>query len=248
MKTTERLPAKDTMSSRRPKDRSPAVCITGSSRGLGAALAGVFAQNGFDVILHGRDGCALRPLSGALRAKGVRCCVVQGDLRNKATLSRLLTAIKKNDAAVLINNAAVLCPHLAFEKMTQKNITELLEINLLAAVKLTNLVYPYFLSRGGGTFININSVSGLRPQWRRAVYCSSKWGLRGFESALRLEAEGHNVKILGVYPSRIKTRPNFQDGMNPLEAARKIYKAYASGIRKTLFVDDKPTKKKRGLS
>lgn len=236
------------MSSDRPKDKSSVVCITGSSRGFGAALAQVFVQHGFDLILHGRDSCALRSLSGALRAKGTRCWMIRGNIRNKATLSRLLSAIKKNKASVLINNAAVLCPQLPFEKMTQKIIEELYETNLLAPVKLTNLVYPYFLSRGGGTFININSVSGLRPHWRRAVYCSSKWGLRGFESALRLEAGGHNIRILGVYPSRIKTRPDFQEGMDPLDAARKVYMAYVSGAPDTLIIDDSGLKKKMRVS
>ncbi|MFC1931531.1 SDR family NAD(P)-dependent oxidoreductase, partial [Chloroflexota bacterium] len=90
--------------------------------------------------------------------------------------------------------------------------------------------------------ININSISGMEPNELKSIYCASKWGLRGFTDSFRLEAKNHKVRVLGVYPSRIKTKAHFTFGMETQEVAQKIYAAYKNTEIDELKLDERPKK------
>jgi len=210
------------------------VLITGSSKGLGKELAVVFASNNHDVILHGRNKQDLARVEEEVSKMGVNCYVLGGDLKDDETIEKLSKLAEEKDVSVLINNAGI---DLKFEdagedlklplnKIDVKQIDEILKTNLLAPIKLTKRLYTLFLRKGYGTIININSLSGLKSQKLRSIYCASKWGLRGFTDTLRLEAEEHGIRVVGVYPGRIKTKSFFASGMEPQEVAQTIYTAY----------------------
>ena len=202
------------------------VLITGSSKGLGEELSSVFAINKHDIILHGRSKEDLGMVKEKVSKLGVNCYSLDGDLRLDRTIGELYKLAKEKDISVLINNAGLHCPHLSLEKISDEQIDDILITNLIAPIKLTKRIYNLFLDKGYGTIININSLSGLQNHELRSIYCASKWGLRGFTDTFRLEAEKHKVRVLGVYPSRIKTKPYFTVGMEPQEVAQKIYAAY----------------------
>ncbi|MFC2059485.1 SDR family NAD(P)-dependent oxidoreductase [Chloroflexota bacterium] len=210
------------------------VLITGSSRGLGKELALVFARNNHNVVLHGREKVDLARVEEKIAKVGVNCYVFDGDLKLDNTIEELDKVARKEDVSVLINNAGIdLDPQVAgteqklpLDKIDDRQIDEILTTNLVAAIKLTKRLYTFFLDKGGGTIININSLSGLKPHEQRSIYCASKWGLRGFTESLGLEAAKNKIRILGVYPGRIKTRPHFPYGMPPEEVAQQIYTAY----------------------
>jgi len=220
------------------------ILITGSSKGLGRELALVFADNGFNTILHGRNANALKSLRRTILQKGRSCKIVRGDIRTAGTITRLFNTAAEADVSVLINNAVLKCPHLPLEKMDDRKIVEILETNLIAPIKLTRRLYGLFCNNGRGTIININSLSGLEPQYLRSIYCASKWGLRGFTNSFRIEAEKHNVRIIGVYPSTIKIGPKITYGMEPAWVARKIYAAYRNQKCAGLKLDNRPNKKR----
>jgi short-subunit dehydrogenase len=224
------------------KDRT--VLITGSSKGLGKELSLVFGSNGYDVILHGRNRKDLIIVKKEILKRGVSCFIVRGDLRSDSVIKRLFEIAKRKDISVLINNAAAECPHLALEKIGKQELEDILMTNLIAPIKLTKRIYSLFLRKKAGAIININSISGLENQRLRSIYCASKWGLRGFTDTLRLEARGHNVRVIGVYPSRIKTRPHFTYGMSAQEAAQRIFDAYKNNDIKELILDERPVKLK----
>lgn len=220
------------------------VLITGSNKGLGRALALVFADNNWTVILHGRNKKDLKKVKKKITDKGVACFVAAGDIKLKKTLDRLYNISKKQGVSVLINNAGVHCPKLPLEKIEDKHIDDLLVVNLIAPIKLTRRIYTLFLKIRRGTIININSISGLENQKLRTGYCSSKWGLRGFSETLKLETEKNNIRIIDIYPSRIKTRPEFRLGMEPQDVAKKIYQVYKNTNLGKLVLDNRPKKYK----
>jgi len=228
--------------------KNESVLITGSSKGLGEELALVFAGNNHGVILHGRNKEDLARVEGRVNKAGVNCYISDGDLRLDKTMEELYKLVEEKDVSILINNAgADLTPDnagsglkLSLNEINDEQIDEILITNLIAAIKLTRRLYTLFLDKGYGTIININSLSGLEPQELRSIYCASKWGLRGFTDSLRLEAEKHKVRVLGVYPSRIKTKPYFTYGMEPREVARKIYAAYSDSGINEITLDGRP--------
>jgi len=202
------------------------ILITGSNKGLGKELALIFAKNNYNIILHGRNDKDIQDVKKEVIKNGVDCCFIKGDLIKDNTLERLHKISREKNISVLINNAGIHCPYLPLEKLSDKQIDDLILINLIAPLKLTKRVYADFLEKNSGTIININSLSGLKPQYLRTLYCASKWGLKGFSDAFRLEAKNNNVRVIEVYPGRIKTREEFKDGMDPSEVAQKIYTTF----------------------
>ncbi len=211
------------------------VLITGSSKGLGSELALVFAQNNYDIILHGRNEQDLRAVWESVVKTGVDCIIASGDLREERTIQRLYRIAQSKPISVLINNAGVDFDAVSFEQIKDEQIDDVLITNLLSLIKLTRRIYTLFLDRGG-TIININSLLGLRPREFKSIYCASKWGLKGFTDSLRLEAAKHRIKVIGIYPGRIKT--HFPEGMEPQVVAQKIYDAYNMGIDEIRLSDE----------
>lgn len=202
--------------------RDEYVLITGSSRGLGRYLALTFALHGFNVILHGRDKARLCSLKRRINKINVKCLIIKGDLRKKSVLNRLIkTAISKN-VKILINNAGLHCPGVPISEIKNAQINNILSVNLIVPIKIIKALYPVLSTRKNSVIININSISGIRNQMHRTVYCASKWGLRGFSDTLKLENK-NKIKIIDVYPGRIKTKSSFTYGLDPALVARKIF-------------------------
>lgn len=230
--------------------RKETALITGSNKGLGKALALVFASNNHDVIIHGREIEDLAKVEGTISGTGVSCYTLSGDLRLNETIEGLYRLAEEKNVSILINNAGTdLTPEdagpdlkLPLNEVNDEQVDELLITNLITLIKLTRRIYTLFLSKGYGTIININSICGLEAHKLRSLYCASKWGLRGFTDSLRLEAEKNNIRVIGVYPTRIKTRDYFTFGMEPQEVAQKIYTMYSETSTSEIILDDRPKK------
>ncbi|MEK6882757.1 MAG: SDR family NAD(P)-dependent oxidoreductase [Nanoarchaeota archaeon] len=212
------------------------VLITGSSKGLGKELAFVFADNNFNVVIHGRDSAKLEEVKKEILKRNVECEIVEGDLVEEETINKLENISKEKNIFVLINNAGYGIKE-TLEEMDENEIDLLVKTNLIAPIKLTKrLILP--LEKNNGSIININSVSGLEFQQDRTIYCASKWGLRGFSETFRLEALKKGINILNIYLSRVKTRPEFEYGMETAEVVEKIYEAYKNK-EEDLILDDR---------
>jgi len=216
------------------------VLITASSKGLGKAIAEIFAENKYDIIIHGRDVEKTKETKNELVQRGVNVYTVLGDLRKEETLEALCTQAKDRSISVLVNNAAIPCCGKPLEELNEEYILENLEVNLIAPIKLARRIYSLFLDKGSGVIININSIVGLEPKKFRSVHSASKWGLRGFSNSLRIEAETRNIRVISVYPTRIKTVSEFTYGMEPRDVAQKIYDAYKSKGLDELVIDGRP--------
>jgi len=205
--------------------------ITGSSKGIGKALAVVFAREGYNVILHGRNREELEKVKNEVVGSGVECEVVVGDLRSEETLNKLTEVAEKKDIFILINNAGINYDK-SFSEFSVEELDEILDINLIAPVKLTKKIYHIFKNKNSGIIININGMEGLRTiSDKRTGYTTSKYGLRGFTDSLRFESKKHGIWVKGVYLSGVKTKMYEESGkdssncMNPLEVAEIIYSA-----------------------
>lgn len=225
------------------KSKGKVVLITGSSRGLGRALACLFARRGYDIIIHGRDNKELKKVKNEVLKKGVNCYVVRGDLKYRCIIRQLTSVAREKDLNVLVNNAALGCPFLPLEKISDKQIDDMINTNLIVPMKLLQKIYVFFLQKKTGIIININSISGLEYQKLRSIYCASKWGLRGFTSTLQLEARQNNVRIINIYPSRIRTKLQFKYGASSEYVAGKIFDAYHNYDKDDIIIDKRPVKK-----
>lgn len=216
------------------------VLITGASKGLGRCLAQAFAADGYRLILHGRD--RERLAETAKHVPGGEALSTVGDLRSAEYLEELSRLAQREQVRVLINNAAMICPGLPLPELSPAQISEMIETNLLAVIRLTQSVYSFMRENGRGVIININSLAGLEAKKFRTLYCASKFGLRGFTNALRLEAAESGVHVFGVYFSKIKLSEEDPFGMPPAVAVERVLDAARAPEEQPaeVVVDERP--------
>jgi short-subunit dehydrogenase len=217
------------------------VVLTGASGGIGQALAGTLAEAGARLVLAGRDGARLDRLVDALPHGSVlEVCI--GDLTNGSARDRLAAAALEHDCAVLIN----VCGGNRFgllDDQSDVDVDALLAINLAAPIQLTRRLLGHLRSRESAMVVNIGSAYGAIGYPGYAIYCASKFGLRGFSEAIGRELADTSVRVLHVAPRATRTAMNSRavEAMNealgnaadePGRVARRIVKAIRSNERR----------------
>ncbi len=180
--------------------------ISGGSRGLGAALARRFAEEGADVSICARGEEALREVADEVRAEGARCVAVGADVSDAGDVERWVetTVDELGGVDVLVNNASLLGPLVPVEDFPEDAWREVIEVNLTGAFLCARAaVAP--LREGGGTMIHVSSGVGDhgRPEW--GAYCVSKNGLEALAEMMAGELEGDGVRVHAVDPGAMRT-------------------------------------------
>ena len=217
-------------------DTNKCALVTASSKGLGKVIAKEFINQDYRVILHGRDENKLLATREELGSNVID--VVIGDLRSDDVIEKLYEA-SKGQISVLVNNAAIPCYGLPLDEMNEDQVWESLETNLVAPIKLTQKIYPLLKHQGYGSIININSIVGKEPKKFRSVHSATKWGLKGFTKSLRIEAHEHNVLLINIYPTQIKTVKEHTFGLEPQEVAQDVFKCHKIGLLERV-IDGRP--------
>lgn len=181
------------------------VLITGSSHGLGKKLAIVFAKNGYNIILHGREKKALQEVKKRVRKYCVKCDVVIGDITSKETITQLSEVSERRNIDILINNAGIY-EHKQFTDSCIDDFRKIINVNLIAPVDLTHKVFPIFQRKHSGLIININSIAGKDGKDGEATYSASKHGLSGFSKSLQFNATQYNIRIMDIYLGAMDTQ------------------------------------------
>lgn len=213
------------------------ILVTGSAKGLGRAIALVFGKNNYNIVLSDIDKTNLKKTEKELQKYKVETLSVIGDLTTEKTIKNLEDISREKNLDILVNNAGLHCPYKPLQDLTDEQIDDMISINLIVPIKLTKRIYKIFIEKKCGTIVNINSLSGLKNHKIRTIYSSSKWGLRGFSESLKIEAKKYNVNILDVYPGRIKTKPEFEFGLEPEVVAQKIYDALQDTDIEKIVID-----------
>ncbi|WP_454199890.1 SDR family oxidoreductase [Nocardia sp. Marseille-Q1738] len=172
----------------------PTALITGASRGLGAAIARELAPT-HDLLLGARSAQALRGILAEL--PGAEGWPVE--LTDYPAVAAAAAPIQRLN--VLVHNAGI-ADLGTIADSTVEQWRNTLEANLIAVAELTRLLLPA-LRAGNGHVVLINSGAGLRANAGWASYAASKFGLRAFGDALRLEEPG--LRVTSIHPGRIDT-------------------------------------------
>lgn len=226
--------------------------ITGASSGIGEALAQAFLADGGACILSGRNVSALEAVASS--APG-QCLVLPFDTTDYAALPALVeqAAAFRGTIDVLVNNAGISQRSLAVD--TDFSVYQrIVDVDLLAPIALTQRVLPHMIARGAGQLVMISSVAGKVGSPLRTAYSAAKHGLIGYADALRAETDMHGLKTLVVTPGSVRTNvsrnalnadgsirgasdPAIEYGLDPAEAARRIWDAVANGTRELLIAE-----------
>lgn len=180
------------------------VLITGAGGGFGRHMVRQFREAGAKLILTDLDGAALR--AAADDAGSDVLAVLVSDLSGEAGCEALAEACLKRGLVpdILVNNAGVAVAGRA-DHVPRDRWEMLIQLNLLAPMRLCNLFLPGMLERGSGHIVNISSLAGWVGGRGLSSYCASKFGLRGFGESLSVDLRDTGVYVTNVYPSFSQT-------------------------------------------
>ncbi|HUA11667.1 MAG TPA: SDR family NAD(P)-dependent oxidoreductase [Solirubrobacteraceae bacterium] len=172
--------------------RGARVLLTGAAGGIGSATALALRSRGAELVISGRNKTALDELAARVGAR-----VEVADLAERAQLHSLLE--RAGEVDVLVANAALPAAG-RLESFSELEIDRALEVNLHAPIIMARVLVPQMLARGRGHLVFMSSISGKAYSARTSIYCTTKFGLRGFAGALRADLHGTNVGASAVFP------------------------------------------------
>lgn len=186
--------------------RERVVLLTGAAGGIGSALARTFAAAGAHLALVDRDESGLTDLASRLRG-AAKVSVHAFDLSDVSRLETLVADVLAAHGRidVLVNNAGITV-HGRFADHTETDLDRVLDINLRAPIHLTRLVLPHLQKSSGSHLVLLSSMAGGLSFPFQSAYSASKFGLRGFGAALRIELASENIGVTTVMPGTIATR------------------------------------------
>lgn len=195
------------------------LVLTGASGGLGQAFAMALAPQSAAMVLCGRDAARLRALAQKIEAiyPGVALRTVAGDLLDPATATATSEAAERLEGPIdLLVNAAGISDFADFEQQDPAAMERLIAVNLLAPVRITQRLLPLLKAAPRAQIVNIGSIFGYLGYPGFALYCATKFGLRGFSQALRRELADTGVAVRYFAPRAVRTpiNPPAVAGMN----------------------------------
>jgi len=181
--------------------------VTGSGRGIGAAIALEFARNGAKVVVTGRDAHELEETAERIKEAGGEALVVEADVTKLKDIRGMLdkTVKKFGKTDILVNNAGIL-HHGPFADMPDDMIDAIVNVNLVGLMHCTKEVIPHMRKNGSGLIINISSVAGKQGFADIAVYCATKFGVIGFTESLAQELEKDGIAVYAICPTSTQTK------------------------------------------
>jgi NAD(P)-dependent dehydrogenase (short-subunit alcohol dehydrogenase family) len=183
--------------------RGKRVLITGASKGIGAAGAEVFAEEGCDVVIAARSGDALEQLSQRLRsAHQVNVTPHVVDLRDGKALAKLAETAGAID--ILVNNAGDI-PQGTLSAVDEEKWRHAWELKVFGYINLTRHVYAKMKAQGHGVIVNILGAAGERLNAGYIAGSTGNAGLMAFTRTLGSRSLADNIRVVGINPGPVET-------------------------------------------
>jgi short-subunit dehydrogenase len=178
------------------------MLITGSSRGIGRAIAEKLACEGVTLFLHGRDTAALAQTERSVQQRGASAVTISADLAEPTEVERVAAEVGDQPLDVLVNNAGIAVVK-AFDEVSLDEWQRALAVNVTAPFLLTQRLALRMQS--GSSIVNILSIAAKTgfPRW--SAYSTTKFALEGFSQAVREELRPRGVRVINIYPAATAT-------------------------------------------
>jgi len=194
--------------------------VTGSSRGIGRAIARRLASMGSAVAICGRDKAALQTAEEELRAQITGVFAQTADVTSAADVNALVrnTESTLGPITILVNNAGIGGFGPAHEK-SEADWDRVLNTNLKSVFLVSKAVVPSMIRHGRGDIINISSLAGKNAFAGGGLYCASKWGVRGLSACMAEDLREHNIRVAVICPGSVATEFS---GRGPKDATKVL--------------------------
>lgn len=195
--------------------------VTGTNRGIGAAVAQRLAALGAHVILTARDAGKLHDVEQSITAAGGSAESCAFDLADPSQIEALAqTALRGGPCGILVNNAGIGRFGGPLHQMDLASFDRLMAVNLRAPFLLLKEFAPSMIAAGSGHIVNISSLASRNPVPNGAAYAGAKAGLNGMMISAAEELRQHQVRVSLVEPGSVRTEfgTGLADGKSPLGA------------------------------
>jgi 3-hydroxybutyrate dehydrogenase len=184
--------------------RHKVALVTGSGRGIGRAIARLFAQEGASVFLCARSESELKTVAGEIGKSGT-AAYAAADLTREQECTEVVSAARAKLAKIdiLINNAGHYGPVLPVEEYPLAEFDNVISVHLRAAFLLSKLVLPEMYARGSGVILNISSLSAKSAFPWGSAYAAAKAGLLGLTRVTAAEAARKGVRVNALCPGPV---------------------------------------------
>jgi short-subunit dehydrogenase len=222
--------------------------LTGTSSGIGLALARLLAKRGARLVLSARREERLTKLVDELKQSGGEAIAVAGDITADEVRRKLMETAKRELGGLdcLINNAGIGGIG-NFIDNDEARLRRIMEVNFFAPLELTRLAIPELRQGSKPILVNVASVLGHRAVPKKSEYCASKFALHGFSDSLRSELAPEHIDVLIVSPSTTETEffdvaigdkrklPWLAKGQPPETVARAAVRAIERGLHEIIL-------------
>lgn len=181
--------------------------VTGGSRGIGAAICKLFAQNGANIaLLYAGNTQKAEETKAELLALGVKAEAYQCNVADAEQVAQVCKQIIKefDSVDILVNNAGITKDKLV-PMMKIPDFDSVIDTNLKGAFYMIKQIYPVFMKQKSGKIINVSSVSGLMGNLGQTNYSASKAGLVGLTKSVAKELASRNVCCNAIAPGFVAT-------------------------------------------
>ncbi len=183
--------------------------ITGSSRGIGLAIATAFAGAGASIILNGRDGAALGSAAKDLSATGADVAALAFDVTSRDSVNEAISYCEHTIGPIniLVNNAGIQFRS-ALEAFPPEKFDQLLTTNVTSVFNVSQAVSRHMIARGTGKIINICSLMSALSRPSVAPYAASKAAVANLTRGMAVDWAKHGLNVNGIAPGYFATELN----------------------------------------
>lgn len=216
--------------------------ITGATAGIGKATAGLFAKNGYKIIITGRRKERLDAFSEELRIRyKADVLALNFDVRKLSEVESAIASIPESwrKIDVLVNNAGLAVGLNPIQDGVTDDWERMIDTNVKGLLYMTRTLAPLMIANGHGHIVNIGSIAGKEVYANGNVYCATKHAVDALTKGMRIDLLPHNIKVTAVNPGMVETEFSIVRFKGDDERAGNVYKGLeplrAEDIAETVY-------------
>ena len=179
--------------------------VTGSSSGIGKAIALRFGTEGAKVVVTARRLALCEQTVEQIKVSGGEAWAIQTDVADEQQVERLIAETVKHYGKldVLVNNAGIVAGGRRLAETSTKDFDAVMNVNLRGTFFCCRAGFTQMKQQGGGTIINMSSVAGVQAWAGTGIYSASKHGIMALTKSLADEGRPHHIKVTAICPGGV---------------------------------------------
>lgn len=211
--------------------------ITGVTSGIGKAVADIFAENNYNLIITGRRNDRLKEIKSDLEKQfGIKVLALCFDVRNNDEVVANIDSLSEEwrNIDVLINNAGLAVGLNHIQDGVINDWERMIDTNIKGLLYVTRAVAPLMVSRDSGHIVNICSVAGKEVYENGNVYCATKHAVDALSKGMRIDMLKHNIRVTNICPGAVETEFSIVRFKGDTERAANTYKGMEPLVAKDI--------------